>query len=105
MDGRAALAMTGSKDGRAALAMTGLVDGRAALAMTGLVDGRASLAMTGFRLVEPHLFSQLFNPPSGVAVPSLATGAVPEVLCGFETAGGAAVAHQGFGGFVKSALH
>ena len=47
----------------------------------------------------------LLNPPSRIAVPGLATRAVPEVLAGFEAAGGAAVAHQGLGGLVEGALH
>src|SRR3990167_470176 len=49
--------------------------------------------------------SQFFNAPRRIAVPGLAARALPEVLTGFETTGGAAVARQRLGGMVQGALY
>ena len=49
--------------------------------------------------------SQFFNPSCRVAVPGLATGALPEVLFGFESASSTPVAQQGLDGMVQRALN
>jgi hypothetical protein len=51
------------------------------------------------------LILDFFDALRGVAVPSLATGAVPKMLFGFETASGAAVSGQGLGGMFQRLLH
>src|SRR5687767_3759819 len=49
--------------------------------------------------------SELFDAPRRIAVPGLAPWAMPEMLIGFEAAGGAAIAHQRPRGLVERPLH
>src|SRR5437764_14381383 len=49
--------------------------------------------------------SQLFDAPGRIGVPGLAAGTLPEMLLGFEAAGGAAVAGERLGGVLQRALH
>ena len=49
--------------------------------------------------------SEFFDAPWRVAVPCLASGAMPEVLMRFESAGGTPIAHERAGGLVERTLN